>query len=64
MGDGYLLEVTHFAKAVAGKSVPMILTPAQSCDSVKLIEAEKKSAHRGKKVSYFKDYERKNDDYM
>jgi hypothetical protein len=30
--------------------VPKILTPAQSYDSVKLIEAEKKSARSGKKA--------------
>jgi predicted dehydrogenase len=50
-GDGYSIEIAHFAKAVAGKAVPKILTPAQSCDSVKLIEAEKKSARSGKKVA-------------
>jgi len=48
-GDGYSLEIAHFVKAVSGKSVPKILTPVQSCDSVKLIEAEKKSARSGKK---------------
>jgi len=50
-GDGYSLEIAHFIKAVAGKSVPKILTPTQSCDSVKLIEAEKKSARSGRKVA-------------
>lgn len=49
-GDGYSLEIAHFVKRVAGKSVPTILTPAQSCDSIKLIEAEKKSARSGKKA--------------
>jgi predicted dehydrogenase len=50
-GDGYSIEISHFVKAVSGKSVPKILTPAQSCDSVKLIEAEKKSARNGRKVA-------------
>jgi len=50
-GDGYSLEIAHFVKAVAGKSVSKMLTPAQSCDSVKLIEAEKKSARSGRKVA-------------
>ena len=50
-GDGYSLEIAHFVKAVSGKAVPKILIPAQSCDSVKLIEAEKKSARSGKKVA-------------
>jgi predicted dehydrogenase len=49
-GDGYSLEITHFIKAVSGKTVPKILTPAQSCDSVKLIEAEKKSVRSSRKA--------------
>ena len=50
-GDGYSIEIAHFVKAISGKAVPKILTPAQSCDSVKLIEAEKKSARSGKKAA-------------
>jgi predicted dehydrogenase len=50
-GDGYSIEIAHFVKAISGKVVPKILTPAQSCDSVKLIEAEKKSARSGKKAA-------------
>jgi len=49
-GDGYSLEIAHFIKAIAGKPVPKILTPIQSCDSVKLLEAEKKSALCGRNV--------------
>jgi len=49
-GDGYLLELKHFVKAISGQSVPEILTPKQSLQSVKLIEAEKKSADSGEKV--------------
>jgi len=50
-GDGYSLEIAHFIKAVSGKSVPEVLTPAQSCDSVRIIDAEKKSARIGRKVA-------------
>jgi len=50
-GDGYSLEIAHFVKAVSGKKVPQILTPAQSLDSVKLILAEKQSAQTGKEIS-------------
>jgi predicted dehydrogenase len=53
-GDGYSLEIAHFVKALSGKAVPEILTPAQSRDSVKIIEAEKKSARSGKKAAIAK----------
>lgn len=43
-GDGYSIEIEHFTKRVLGQDVPEILTSGQSLDSVKLIEAEKKSA--------------------
>ena len=49
-GDGYSLEIAHFVKAVAGETVPEITTPQQSRNSVKIIEAEKKSAQSGEKV--------------
>ena len=49
-GDGYSLEIAHFVKAVSGKPVPPILTPLQSCNSVKIIEAEKRSARGSKRI--------------
>ena len=49
-GNGYLLELKHFLKAIAGQSVPDIITPIQSLQSLKLIEAEKKSADSSEKV--------------
>ncbi len=49
-GDGYLLELKHFAKAVNRQNVPEIITPDQSMNSVILIEAEKKSAQTSQKV--------------
>lgn len=50
-GDGYSNEIAHFVKAVRGKSVPAIITPAQSVDSLRLVLAEKRSAASGRKVT-------------
>lgn len=49
-GDGWLNEIIHFGKAVAGEDVPEVLTLEQSCNSVKIIEAEVESAKKGEKV--------------
>jgi 1,5-anhydro-D-fructose reductase (1,5-anhydro-D-mannitol-forming) len=46
-GDAYFIEVRHFADTLSGKQVPQILTPQQSADSVRLIQAEKASADSG-----------------
>jgi predicted dehydrogenase len=50
-GDGYSIELEHFIKAVSGKSVPQIITPKDSLNSVKIILAEKKSCAVNKKVA-------------
>jgi 1,5-anhydro-D-fructose reductase (1,5-anhydro-D-mannitol-forming) len=50
-GDGYLLELKHFIKAISGENVPAVLTPQQSLKSVEIIEAERRSALSGEKVS-------------
>jgi len=50
-GDGWFLQIAHFAKAVKGKKVKTITTLEESMNSVKIVEAEKKSASKGKKVS-------------
>jgi len=50
-GDGWFLQLAHFAKAVKGKKVKEITTLEESMNSVKIVEAEKKSASKGKKVS-------------
>ena len=50
-GDGWLLEIAHFIKAVSGQKVPQILTPAQSLNSIKLVLAEKESAQTGKEIA-------------
>jgi len=49
-GDGYSNEIAHFVKAVAGESVPEIITPAQSVDSLRLVLAEKQSVTSGQSV--------------
>jgi len=50
-GDGWFLQIAHFAKAAKGKKVKAITTLEESKNSVKIVEAEKKSASKGKKVS-------------
>lgn len=50
-GDGYTNEIEHFVKAVGGRDVPEIITPAQSVDSLRLALAEKQSARSGQIVS-------------
>lgn len=50
-GDGYLLELIHFANAINSEKVPQIITPQQSLQSVVLIEAEKKSADSAKRIN-------------
>ncbi len=50
-GDGYSNELAHFIQAVQGHSVPEIITPAQSVDSLRLVLAEKQSAASGRSVT-------------
>ena len=50
-GDGWFLQIAHFAKAISGEKVQPITTLEQSMNSVKIIEAEKESASKGQKVS-------------
>jgi predicted dehydrogenase len=49
-GDGWLLEVEHFAKAIRGEKVEPINTLAQSMNSVRIVQAEKKSIIRNEVV--------------
>jgi len=49
--DGWFLQIAHFAKAVSGTKVEEITTLAQSMNSVKIVEAEKESASKGKMVA-------------
>ncbi len=50
-GDGYSAEIEHFLKVVSGEKVPLIITPEQSRDSIKLILAEKESVENGREVA-------------
>ncbi len=49
-GDGYSNEIAHFVRAVRGESVPEIITPEQSVDSLRLVLAEQHSAATGQIV--------------
>ena len=50
-GDGYYYEIKHFVDRLSGKSVSPVITPEDSENSVKIIEAEKKSIKNNKKVT-------------
>lgn len=49
-GDGYQHEVEHFVKTVRGEPVPEILTLEQSRNSVRIVEAEKKSINSRERI--------------
>ena len=49
-GDGWFLEIAHFAKAISGEKVEPITTLEQSRDSVRIVAAEKESARKMEKV--------------
>jgi predicted dehydrogenase len=49
-GDGWFLQIDHFARAVRGEKLKAITTLAESMNSVRIVEAEKESASKGKKV--------------
>jgi predicted dehydrogenase len=47
-GDGYAHEIQWFMDVLCGKKVPCVITPDQSRDSVRIVDAEKRSAKSGK----------------
>ncbi len=49
-GDGWFHEIAHFAKVIGGERVKPVTTLEQSMNSVKIVEAEKKSAETKQKV--------------
>ena len=49
-GEGYEYEIKWFLDVLQGKKVPCVITPEQSLDSVRIVDAEKKSAKTGKTV--------------
>ncbi len=49
-GDGYTFEIQHFVDFISGESVKPVISPEQSADSVKIIEAEKESIRLRTKI--------------
>jgi predicted dehydrogenase len=49
-GDGYEHEIKWFMDVLCGKPAASVITPEQSCGSVRIVDAEKKSAKTGKAV--------------
>ena len=49
-GDGYFFEIQYFIDLISGKQIKSIITPEQSADSVRIIEAEKESIRKRNKV--------------
>lgn len=49
-GDGYSIEIAHFAQLAAGKELPAVITLADSLNSVKIVQAEKDSANKNEKI--------------
>ncbi len=50
-GDGYEYEIRWFMDVLCGKKVACVTTPEQSRDSVRIVDAEKKSAKTGRPVA-------------
>ena len=50
-GDGWFLQIAHFAKQISGEKVRAVTTLEQSRDSVKIVAAEKESARKMEIVS-------------
>ncbi len=49
-GEGYEYEIKWFLDVLNGKKVEKVITPEQSRDSVKIVDAERLSAKSGKRV--------------
>jgi len=49
-GDGYLLEITHFAKKIQGKETAAVINLAQSKKSIQIARAEQKSVLESKRI--------------
>lgn len=50
-GDGYTRQIDHFLRAARGETVPPIVTPSSSRDSIKIVDAERRSAETGQTVA-------------
>jgi predicted dehydrogenase len=49
-GDGYRHEIEHFARSIRGADVKPIITLEQSRNSVRIVEAERKSISRRERI--------------
>jgi len=49
-GDGYSLEIAHFAQLVKGRMMPEITTLEHSKESVRIVQAEIESINKGQKI--------------
>ena len=50
-GDGYVHQIDHFARLLKGENPPAVITPAQSRDAVRIVEAERESMLTGRPVA-------------
>jgi len=50
-GDGWFLQIAHFAKDINGEKVKHVTTLEQSMNSVRIVEAEKESVRKGQRIS-------------
>jgi predicted dehydrogenase len=50
-GDGWFLQIEHFAKLIAGRKLKPVTTLEQSRDSVRIVAAEKESVRKGKRIA-------------
>ena len=49
-GDGYLLEIVHFAEKIQGKKTAEVINATQSKESIRIVEAEQKSVLENRKI--------------
>jgi 1,5-anhydro-D-fructose reductase (1,5-anhydro-D-mannitol-forming) len=49
-GDGYTLEVDHFARRIQGEKLPEVTTPQQARDSVLIIQKERQSVNEEREI--------------
>jgi 1,5-anhydro-D-fructose reductase (1,5-anhydro-D-mannitol-forming) len=49
-GDGYSQEIAHFAGQIRGQSLPVVVTPEQAWNSLRIVEAERESVRTGERV--------------
>jgi len=50
-GDGYSREITHFIARIGGKKLPIVISPLDSLNAIRIILAEKHSAESKKEVA-------------